>query len=431
MAQSYLREGMADAPATFSLFCRRLAPGWGYLVSAGLDDVIDALEALRYDEEDLDHLERTGLFGADLLERLRRVRFTGSVRAMPEGTPFTAGEPVLEVSGPLLEAQLAETVVLNRMHLASLAAGKAARIVDAAAGRGLIDFAMRRAHGVESALRVARGAWIAGFDATSDVLAGRRYGIPLAGTMAHSYVQAFRDEATAFEAFVRAYPDGATLLVDTYDTPAGVRRAARVARALAMRGGRVGAVRLDSGDLDALSRRARAILDRAGLPGVRIVASGGLDEHAIARLVAAAAPIDVFGVGSRLGAPPDAPALDMAYKLTEVDGRPVMKLSSGKATLPGAKQVWRPAGGGPDVVALRGEPGPPRARPLLHEHVRDGRATVRPTAATARARFAAERALLPPSARGLAARPLEVTISPALGALRDEAGAEARRRNPA
>lgn len=361
MAQSYLAEGMHERPATFSLFVRSLPPGWGHMVAGGLDDVLAYLEGLCFAEDDLAYLEDTGLFSAPFLHHLRSLRFTGAVRALPEGTPFLAQEPVLEVAAPLLEAQIVETYVLNQVHLECLIAGKAARCVQAAAGRTLVDFALRRAHGTDAGMKVARSTFLAGFDATSNVAAGREYGIPTAGTMAHSYVEAFASEIDAFRAFARAFPDACILLVDTYDTVEGARRAAVVGRELADAGHALRAVRLDSGDLTDLAPRVRSVLDEAGLPGVGLFASGGLDEHEIARLVAPGTPIGGFGVGSAVGVAADHPALDMAYKMVAYDGRSVLKLSEGKATWPGAKQVFRPVSGDlrePDVIALAGEPAP-------------------------------------------------------------------------
>jgi nicotinate phosphoribosyltransferase len=425
MGESYLVEGIADVPATFELFCRTLPPGWGYLLAAGIDEALGFLDRLSFDEGELDFLGGTGLFGDAFLERLAGLRFTGEVRAMREGTVFFAGEPVLEVAAPLLEAQLVESAVLAHVHVQSLIAGKAARCVDAAQGRTLSEFGLRRGHGAEAALRVARSSYLAGFDSTSDVLAGRRYGIPLAGTMAHSYVEAFADETAAFEAFTRSYPDGATLLIDTYDTPRGADRAAQVGVELAARGGRLGGVRIDSGDLAALSARVRRTLDAAGLTEATIFASGNLDEHAIARLVAAGAPIDGFGVGSRLAVSADAPYLDAVYKLVELDGRAVLKLSPGKATLPGSKQVWRRVEDGVfagDVVCLRDEEPPANAVPLLEPAVPGG------DLETARARAAAQRAALAPAHRALDAGPYPVGIGAGLAALRDEVAAEIRMR---
>jgi nicotinate phosphoribosyltransferase len=307
---------------------------------------------------------------------------------------------------------------VDAVHDATVLASKAARSVDAADGRRLVDFGLRRAHGAEAGLVAARAAWLAGFDATSNVLAGRRYGIPVAGTMAHSYVQSFPSEEAAFEAYVDSYPDGSTLLIDTYDAVEGARRAARIAHALSARGGRLGAVRVDSGDLAVLSRAVRDVLDGVGLADVTIFASGNLDERAIAALLAAGAPIDGFGVGSRLAVSADAPYLDAVYKLVAVGGRPVRKLSPGKATLPGAKQVWRSTGG--DVIALADEPGPDGATPLLEPAMTAGVRVRGASLGAARERASAERGALAPARRRLDASPHPVEASDALARLADE-----------
>jgi nicotinate phosphoribosyltransferase len=419
MAESYVAEGIDEKPATFQLFCRSLPPGFGYLIASGVDDALDFLAGLAFRTEELAYLESTGLFTQPFLDRLGSLRFTGSVRAMREGTVFFPNEPVLELTGPLLEAQIVETALVNLVHFQSLIAAQAARCVEAAGGRRLVEFGLRRAHGGTAGVQVARASWLAGFDATSDVLAGRRYGIPVAGTMAHSYVECFDDETAAFEAFTSSYPDGSTLLIDTYDTVEGARRAAVVARRLAERGGRLGAVRLDSGDLLQLSRRVREVLDEAGLPGVTIFASGNLDEHEIARLLAARAPIDGFGVGSRLAVSAGAPYVDVVYKLVAFDGRPVLKLSAGKATLPGAKQVWRRSAGGQfagDLVTLADEEAPPDADPLL--------VPASPgTLVAARERAAAQIAALPAAQRSLDPDPYPVEISRSVAELAESVAA--------
>lgn len=429
MGESYLAEGLEATIATFSLSCRQLPEGWGYLLAAGLEDVLTYLETLSFSEPDLAYLERTGLFSDEFLCYLAQLRFSGDVRALPEGTAFFAEEPVLEISAPVIEAQLVESFVLNQIHFQSLIAGKAARYVDVAGGQTLVDFALRRTHGGEAGLKVARSAYLAGFDSTSNVLAGCAYGIPGAGTMAHSYVECFDDELAAFRAFARSYPDSCTLLIDTYDTLEGAKRATQVGRELAERGSRLRAVRLDSGDLLELSRRVRVVLDRAGLTDVGIFASGGLDEHEIERLVSAQAPITGFGVGSKLGVSADAPFLDMAYKLSEFDGRPVLKLSTGKATWPGRKQVWRVSRGAHvvhDVVGLADEPGPEDGEPLLVEVMAGGRRLWNESLADARKRAAVERDSLPGGVRGLRPRfAYPVRMSESLAALRDAAAATA------
>lgn len=423
MGQSYFDEGIHGRPAVFSSYVRHLPAGWGYLVSSGLDDVLRALETFSFSADDLAYLRATELFTDAYLDHLAGLRFDGEVRAMPEGTLFFPDEPLLELRGALLPAQLVETIVLNELHFQSLIAAKAARCVDAAAGRTLVDFSLRRAHRGDAGLRVARASYLAGFDSTSNVLAGRDYGIPIAGTMAHSYVQAFEHELDAFRAYAAAYPDRSILLVDTYDTLEGVRKAAVVGRELAARGHRLAGVRLDSGDLLALSKAARAILDEAGLTETTVFASGGLDERAVDRLLAAGAPIDGFGLGSALGTSGDAPYLDMAYKLVEVAGRPTLKLSAEKATLPGAKQVWRVSLGGRfayDVLTTTAGAAPPGGEPLLELVMAGGRRLVDWSLREAREQCASQRSRLGEEHRGIDAEPYEVRISDALLAARDE-----------
>ncbi|MDZ7786637.1 MAG: nicotinate phosphoribosyltransferase [Halofilum sp. (in: g-proteobacteria)] len=338
MAAAFVADGV-DEPAEFEVFFRNLGPRRGYALAAGLETVLAWLERFRLDTAELDYLDSLGQFGPDFLDWLARARFSGDVDAMPEGTAVFPHEPMLRIRAPLPLAQLLETRVLNALHYESLVLTKAARIVDAAGGRGVVDFGARRAHGTDAALAAARAAWIAGCGGTSNMVAGQRFALPVVGTMAHSYIEAYPDELAAFRAFTAHYPE-TTLLVDTYDTPGGVRNVIRLARELGS-AFRVGAVRLDSGDLGDLAHQARALLDEAGLHGVRIVASGGLDEHRIAELVAADAPIDGFGVGTDLVVSSDVPTLDFAYKLVAYAGEPRLKGSTGKATLPGAKQVFR------------------------------------------------------------------------------------------
>jgi nicotinate phosphoribosyltransferase len=399
MAQSYVERGLAATEATFSLFTRDLPPDWGFFLAAGLDDVLTFLERLSFSTGDLDYLASTGLFSSAFLCWLGALRFTGSVRALPEGTIFFPQEPLLEVTAPLVEAQIVESAVLNEAHFQSLIASKAVRCVLAAQGRRLVDFSLRRTHGTDAAMKVARSAYIAGFAATSNVSAGQRYATPIAGTMAHSYVQTFPDERTAFSAYARTYPDSCVLLVDTYDTLQGTRIAADVGRELAAAGHRLRGVRLDSGDLAELSFPVRKILDQAGLHDATIFTSGGLDEHKIAAAVARSAPIDAFGVGSCLGTSADAPYLDMAYKLVAYADQPVLKLSTGKATWPGPKQVWRRTTVGGDYqdrIGLANETGPEDARPLLVEVMRSGRRLHQSCVAEARVRVESELAALPP-----------------------------------
>ncbi|MBA2459627.1 MAG: nicotinate phosphoribosyltransferase, partial [Gemmatimonadales bacterium] len=355
MAAVFFREGVRGE-ATFSLFARRLPPGRGFMVAAGLEDALEYLGGLSFSPGSIRRLAELGRFESAFLTHLEGLRFTGSVRAVEEGTVLFPDEPFLEVTAPIIEAQVVETALLNIIHLQTVLASKAARVVLAAGGRAVAEFGMRRSHGVDAGLKSARCAYLAGCASTSDVLAGLTYCIPLAGTMAHSYVTAFAEELEAFRAYARGFPDDAILLLDTYDTLEGARKAAIVAGELAARGGRLSGVRLDSGDLLALSREVRRTLDGAGFPDVRILASGGLDERDIARLLAAGAPIDAFGVGTRMNVSADAPSVDLVYKLVCYDGRDVLKLSEGKETWVGEKAVYRMAEG--DVLALAEEAAP-------------------------------------------------------------------------
>jgi nicotinate phosphoribosyltransferase len=375
MAAAYFREGVRG-PATFSLFVRRLPAERGFLVAAGLEDVLEYLHGFRFSAAALDYLRSLARFEPPFLEFLAALRFTGDVRAVREGTVLFADEPLLEITGPIIETQIVETAVINFCHLQTVQASKAARSVLAARGRTLAEFGLRRSHGTDAGMKAARAALVAGFDSTSNVLAGRTYGMPLSGTMAHSFVTAFPSELDAFRAFARSFPDGTVLLLDTYDTAAAAHLAVEVGRALAADGHRLAGVRLDSGDLDRLSREVRAILDAGGFPDVRIVASGGLDEHDVAALLDAGAPVDVFGIGTRLDVSADAPSLDMAYKLVRFDGRDVLKLSAGKETWVGGKQVVRRLDGAGrlagDTLALQEEPVPGGAVGLLEPVMRGG-----------------------------------------------------------
>lgn len=400
MAASYLREGM-NAEATFSLFVRRLPSSRSFLVAAGLEDVLGYLEQFEFSEAAIRYLRSLGTFDAAFLDLLADIRFTGTVRAVPEGTAVFADEPLVEVTAPIIEAQLVETAVMNFVHLQTLLASKAARIVRAARGRPVVDFGLRRTHGIDAGLKAARASYIAGAALTSDVLAAMHYGIPPSGTMAHSYVQAFLHEIDAFRAFARTFPEATTLLIDTYDTVAAAHKAVTVAREMAARGGRLGAVRLDSGDIIALSRAVRRVLDDGGFPDVKIFVSGGLDEETMEAFFAAGAPIDAFGVGTRMNVSADAPYLDIAYKLVRYAGRDVLKLSPGKVTWPGPKQVYRFHGGDGgfegDVLALLDEPPPPGvAEPLLETVMTAGRRVApAPPLAAARERCARQLAALP------------------------------------
>lgn len=371
MAQAYVAQQMSGL-AVFETFFRKLPRGRSYVMAAGLSDVLDFLEAFRFGPDDLDYLREVGLFGDAFLQFLSGVRFTGDVWAVPEGTVVFPNEPIVQVIAPITEAQLAETFVVNQIHLQSVIASKAARVVEAARGRMVVDFGARRAHGTDAAVKVARAGYLAGLAGTSNLLAARRYGIRPFGTMAHSFIQAFDDELDAFGAFARAYP-GATLLVDTYDTLHGVDLVIELARRLGPRFD-VAAVRLDSGDLGGLSKAARVKLDAAGLNQVQIVASSGLDEYRIAALMSDACPIDGFAVGTKLGVAQDAPALDMAYKLVEYDGVGRTKLASNKVIYPGRKQVFRRTEHGVFAGDTIGRPDEPfDGEPLLVPVMKNGR----------------------------------------------------------
>ncbi|WP_414473885.1 nicotinate phosphoribosyltransferase [Microvirga sp. M2] len=338
MLRAYSELGMNEI-AVFDLFFRSLPPQRNYLIACGLDLLLQHLENLSFSERDLAYLSSQTLFPQTFIDQLRDFRFTGDVSAVPEGTPVFPNEPILEIAAPIGQAQVIETMVLNQIGLQTILASKAARIVEAAQGRPVVDFGARRAQGLDAAVKGARAFFIAGAAATSNLAAGQRWGIPVAGTMAHSFVQACSSEAEAFRNFARVFPE-TILLVDTYDTLEGVRRVVELAKELGP-DCRIRGVRLDSGDLADLAEAARSMLDAAGLQGLQIFASGGLDEHRIADLVKRGAPIDAFGVGTSMSVSEDAPALDIAYKLVEYAGLGRMKLSAGKRSLPGRKQIFR------------------------------------------------------------------------------------------
>jgi nicotinate phosphoribosyltransferase len=404
MARSYFNEGMR-ARATFSLFVRRLPSSRAFLIAAGLEDVLHFLETFRFSTAALEYLRSLGQFDAGFLAFLRDLRFTGDVRAVPEGTPLFPDEPLLEVSAPIIEAQLVETAVLNLCHYPSVVASKAARSVLAARGRPVVEFGLRRAPGLDGGMKAARSSFLAGAAASSNTLAGRTYGLAPSGTMAHSYVTAFSREIDAFRAFVRTFPTAPILLIDTYDTIAGAHHAVLVAREMEARGQRLSGVRLDSGDIVELSKAVRAILDGANLSYVRIFVSGGLDESDIEEFLARGVPIDAFGIGTRMDVSADAPYFDMAYKLVQYDGRQVLKTSEGKKTWPGEKQVWRVrAADGRfdhDVIGLRDEAPPTSgATALLDSVMASGRIVApAPAVPVIRDRCAAQLAALPDPVR--------------------------------
>lgn len=340
MLQGYFVHRMTQ-PASFEFFIRKLPQRRNFFVAAGLEQVLEYLEEVRFTEEDLDFLRQDGRFREDFLDWLREFRFRGQVDAMPEGTICFPNEPLIRVTASIPEAQLVESRIINLLQFQTLIASKAVRCRLAAADRTLVDFGMRRAHGAEAGLLAARACYLAGFDATATVLAGQRFGIPISGTMAHSFIQAHDREEDAFLRFAEANPESVVLLIDTFDTEAGARKVVALAERLRERGITIRGVRLDSGDMAELAKRVRRILDKGGLEHVSIFASGGLDEEKLAALLAAGGPIDGFGVGSRLDCSADAPYFDCAYKLVEYDGRPRLKESEGKSTLPGRKQVYR------------------------------------------------------------------------------------------
>ncbi|MDX1560479.1 MAG: nicotinate phosphoribosyltransferase [Marinobacter sp.] len=337
MAQAYWAEGMADT-AVFSLFFRELPENRNFVLACGQQNIAELIEQLRFTGEHIERLRQLDRFQPEFLEWLRDFRFSGSIRAVAEGTPLFPQEPILEVSAPIAEAQVLESLVMNYVHLESVLASKAVRLVFAADGCPVVDFGMRRMHGLDSAHRGVRAYRLAGLSGTSNILAGLDYGLEVSGTMAHSFVQAYPDEMEAFKVYARLYP-GTTLLVDTYDTRRAVRRIVEWLNDEP--GVHIGGIRLDSGDLEQEARDCQRILDEAGFDDIKILASGGLDEYRIAALRQAGAPIDGFGVGTAIGAANDAPAIELAYKLTEYAGEPKMKNSSGKTSWPGAKQVFR------------------------------------------------------------------------------------------
>jgi len=424
MLQAYFDQDMADT-AVFEFFVRKLPSGRNFLMAAGLEQVLDFLEEMHFTTKELDWLAGCGRFHRRFVDSLRDLRFTGEVQAMPEGTVFFADEPILRVVAPLPQAQLVETRIINLLQFQTMVASKAARVRLAAADKLLVDFGLRRAHGAEAGLLSARASYLAGFDGTSTVLAGMNWGIPLYGTMAHSFIQAHDGEVDAFEHFARSYPLACTLLINTFDTEAAARRLVPLAKKLAGEGITIQAVRLDSGDLAAHARQVRRILDEGGLPGINIFASGSLDEYRLAELVAAGAPINGFGVGTRMNTSADQPYLDCAYKLQEYAGLARRKQSEGKATWPGRKQVYRSYGAdgllAGDVLTTTDDVAP--GEPLLVPVMRQGRRLANmPVLNAVREHARAELARLPVPLRALtpAIAPYRVTIAPPLRQLAAE-----------
>jgi nicotinate phosphoribosyltransferase len=423
MLQAYRDAGMTAA-AVFEFFVRKLPAGRGFLVTAGLEQVVDFLERARFGEAELAWLEASGRFKRDLLDDLARWRFTGDVNAMPEGTVFFPAEPILRVVAPLPEAQLIEGRLINILHFQTLIASKAARMVLAAPGKTLVDFGLRRAHGAEAGLMAARACYLAGFTGSATTLAEPRFGVPIFGTMAHSFIQAHGDEESAFLSFARSRPEHTTLLIDTYDTEEGARKVVGLVPRLKEIGVDVRGVRLDSGDLAAHARRVRAILDEASLHDIAIFASGGLDEQLLQRYTVEDVPIDGYGIGTSLTTSQDAPALDCAYKIQEYAGAPKRKRSEGKATWPGRKQVWRRYADGVmagDILTLEDDAALKVSglEPLIEPVIRAGRRIGRlPSLEQARERTAADLQRLPQPLRALHPdTPYPVVVSDVLRAL--------------
>lgn len=428
MLDAYRAHGMTGT-AVFELFFRKLPPRRGFLMAAGLEQAVEFLENLRFSSDDLAYLAGTKRLSRELIAALASLRFTGDVDALPEGTVLFADEPIIRVIAPLPEAQLVETRLINLLHFETLVASKAARLVLAAPGKTLVDFGLRRAHGAEAGLLAARASHIAGFTGTATMLADRRFGIPIYGTMAHSFIQAHDDETQAFEHFARARPQGVILLIDTYDTERGAEKVVALAKTLAREGIRIAGVRIDSGDLGEHARRVRAILDAGGLRDTIVFASGGLDEDQLQALTRTGAPIDGYGVGTSLTTSSDVPALDCAYKLQEYVGVPRRKRSEGKATWPGRKQVWRSyAADGTcagDLLGLAGETR--EGKPLLVPVMRSGRRIgPLPALAEIRQHAATELQRLPPHLKRLEPMAYPVTVDPALQRLAEECDRRSR-----
>lgn len=416
MMQAYEENGLADV-AVFEFFVRKLPARRGFLMAAGLAQIVDFLENLRFHPDDIDYLERSRRFSPSFLDRLVTFGFTGDVDAMPEGTIFFADEPIVRVIAPLPQAQLVETRIINLAHFQTLIASKAARMVLAAPGKRLVDFGLRRAHGAEAGMLAARASYLAGFAGTATTLAAPRFGVPIYGTMAHSFIQAHDSEEDAFLHFARARPEGLVLLIDTYDTERAAEKVVRLAPKLRAEGIPVQGVRLDSGDLANHAIRVRRILDAGGLRDVIIFASGGLDEDQLQDFTRRGAPIDGYGIGTSLVTSSDVPALDCAYKLQEYAGVARRKRSEGKATWPGRKQVWRRSTADGtlegDTLSVEGNKQP--GAPLLQPVMRSGRRLPGlPRLDDARQYAADQLRRLPAALRNLERSSYTVVVAPAL-----------------
>ena len=400
-------------PATFDLFIRRLPENRSYFLFAGLEEALQYLQNIKFTEGHLAYLKKQG-FKEDFLDYLRGFRFTGDVWAVLEGTVAFPNEPLIRVTAPIIEAQLVETFLLNTVNLQSMIATKASRVVHAAKGKSVIEFGLRREPGIDAGMKVARSSYIAGCQGTSNVLAGQVYGIPVFGTMAHSFIMSYPKEIDAFRAFAKTFPNKSTLLIDTYNDISGAEKAAVVAKELEAKGFRLGGVRLDSGDLVQTSKKVRKILDDQGLEYVKIFASGDLDEFKIEELLSKGARIDSFGVGTKMGTSADRPYLDVIYKLCEImtaeEGfSPIMKLSKDKITLPGRKQVYRfmDAAGNfeKDTIALADEK--VQGEPLLVKVIEKGKLIYKfPSLGNIRATAAENLSKLPEEYKALTGAPV-------------------------
>jgi nicotinate phosphoribosyltransferase len=373
MDAAYLDKGKADEIATFEMFIRKLPKNWGFFIAAGINEALEYICNMRFFPEDIEYLRETGFFKPEYLEYLADYRFSGSIYAIREGTPFTAETPIIQVTAKRSQAQLIETILLNIVNYQTMIASKASRIVNAAGKAKIVDFGLRRAHGEYAGIKGARSSYIAGVIATSNVEAGRLYGIPISGTMAHSFVMGFKDEIESFRAFARSFPYNSVFLIDTYDTLEGARKAAIVGKEMEAKGHRLMGVRLDSGDMEDLSEHVREILDDAGLEYIKIVLSSDLNEYKINNYTKDGAPVDIYGVGTEMITAKPVAALSGVYKLVEDNNGPRIKLSDDKRTYPGKKQVYRVIQDNHylyDILEIEGEL--IEGEPLLTEVVRDG-----------------------------------------------------------
>ena len=407
MAQSYLENGKTGR-AVFSLFTRKLPQNRNFLVSCGLETLIESIERFRFTDRELRYLKGLGRFSDDFLGYLKDYRFEGDIYAIPEGKVVFQNEPLVQVEAPLPDAQILETLVINIIHFQTVVASKAVRVYLSAEGRSLVDFGFRRAHGLEAGIYAARASYIAGFDGTSNLEAGARWSIPVFGTVAHSYIMIFDREEEAFRAFARSFPKNSVFLLDTYDTIVAAKKTVQLAR----QGVPVVGVRLDSGDIPSLAREVRKILDSGGLREVKIIVSGGVDEYKIKEWIDEGVPIDAFGVGTKFITSADAPYLDMAYKLVEYEGKPKVKTSPGKATFPFKRQVFRQMSGGQmekDVVVRYGDR--EEGDPLVEKVLEGGRLICNlPSLGDIRERLMEELKSLPHHLRGLSGGEYEVII---------------------